>query len=142
MKGEKAIKHQLSRLPAWILTGVTVALILWLTLAPDPLPNEEPILLFAGADKVVHGLMFGFLTFVALVDWARGRDFRTVGWAACLSAAASATCFGIAIEFVQRAMGLGRGFEVFDMLADGIGAFLTAACWIIAEHVRHRGRLS
>lgn len=140
MKGEKAIKHQLRRLPAWILTGLTVVLILWLTLAPDPLPANEPILLFPGADKVVHGLMFGFLTFVVLVDWARGRDFRAVRWPACLLAAAAATCFGIAIEFAQRAMGLGRGFEILDMLADGVGAFLTATCWIIAEHVRRRSR--
>lgn len=132
----KAIKHHLNRLPAWILTILTVAAILWLTLAPDPLPHEEPILLFPSADKVVHGLMFGFLTFVALVDWARGRDFRRVRWPVCLATAFLSTMFGIAIEFAQRGMGLGRGFEVLDMLADGIGAFATASVWIIAEHIR------
>lgn len=134
----KAIKHHLNRLPAWILTILTVMAILWLTLSPDPLPHEEPILLFPGADKVVHGLMFGFLTFVALVDWARGRDFRRVRWYVCLVMAVLATLFGIAIEFAQRGMGLGRGFEVLDMLADGIGAFTVAIVWIIVEHIRRR----
>lgn len=132
----KAIKHHLNRLPAWILTVITVLVILWLTLAPDPLPEDEPILLFPGADKLAHGLMFGFLTFVALVDWARGRDFRRVHWPVCLMMAVLSTLLGIAIEFAQRGMGLGRGFETLDMVADGTGAFAVAAAWIIAEHVR------
>lgn len=134
----KELKRHLSRLPAWLLTIVTVALILWLTLAPDPLPDEEPLHLFPGADKVVHGLMFGFLTFTALVDWSRGRDYRRVGWKVCLLTAALVTCFGIAIEFAQRGMALGRGFEILDMVADGTGAFTVAAIWIIASHVRNR----
>lgn len=132
----KGLKHHLNRLPAWLLTAVTVIIILWLTLMPDPLPPDIHPELFPGADKVVHGLMFGFLTFTALVDWMRGHGFRRVRWFVCLLSALAATLFGIGIEYAQRGMGLGRGFEVPDMLADGIGAFLVAIVWIIAESVR------
>lgn len=125
-------------MPAWIITAVVLLVILWLTLAPKPL-GEEEIPLFPGADKVAHGLMFAGLTFAALIDWKRGRDFRTVRWPVCLSAAVAASCIGVVIEFAQRAMNMGRSFDCMDMVADAAGAFAVAAVWILAErHLKIR----
>lgn len=130
------INRQLQRLPAWILTVITLAAVLWLTLAPHPLGEQEPPPLFPGADKVVHAIMFGALTFVALLDWARGRDFRSIRWPACILMAALSSLLGIAIEFIQRSMGMGRSYDPMDMLADITGSFLVAAVWICAEACR------
>lgn len=130
------IKRQLQRLPAWILTVITLAAVLWLTLAPHPLGEQEPPPLFPGADKVVHAIMFGGLTFVALVDWARGRDFRSVRWPVYILMAALSSLLGIAIEFIQRSMGMGRSYDPMDMLADITGSFLVAVVWICAEACR------
>lgn len=129
------IKRQLQRLPAWILTVITLAAVLWLTLAPHPLGDQEPPL-FPGADKVVHAIMFGVLTFVALVDWARSRDFRSVRWPVCILMATHSSLLGIAIEFIQRSMGMGRSYDPIDMVADISGSFLVAIVWICAEACR------
>lgn len=129
------IKQTLKVLPAWLLTGITAVAVLWLTLSPAPLGDEQ-IELFPGADKVVHALMFGFLTFTILVDMARGRDFRKVGKSSILLSALVSTLLGIAIEYLQRYMELGRSFDTADMLADAIGSFTVAGIWLLAEMSR------
>lgn len=126
-------------MPAWIMSVITLVIILWLTLAPNPLGREE-IPVFPGADKIVHGLMFGFLTFVILLDWTRGRDFASVRWPVCLVAALFSTALGTGIEFLQRSMHLGRSFETYDIVADTVGSFTVGAAWIVAENCRKRHR--
>lgn len=122
----------LQRLPAWLFTVITVGIVLWLTLAPKPLGDED-IPLFPGADKIAHTLMFGFLSVVMLLDWQRARAWRPVPVAGvCIAAVASAS-LGVAVEYMQRAMHAGRGFEVADMMADGVGAVLAALVWWLMQ---------
>lgn len=121
-------KSFLSAIPSWILTIITALLILWLTLVPDPLGDDSPDL-FPGADKVVHAIMFGFFTVMVLLD----RQ-RKIGWVRMTNetvvlAVFISSFFGIDIEFAQLAMGLGRGFEVADMIADVVGASLCGLAW-------------
>lgn len=127
------LRKQISRFPSWIFTILTVALIFWLTLAPDPLGDED-IPLFPGADKLVHAIMFGFLTTMILLDRQRATGWRLLGkrfiW---LSAAASAM-LGIGVEFAQLLMEMGRGFEITDMAADTAGAFLCALLFKTLQH--------
>lgn len=106
----------------WVsLTGVSA--ILYLTLMPDPVPGE-PIPMFAGADKVVHAIMFGGLYGMIWVDTIRRRRRwwrRPAAWygvGVCL--------FGGLIELLQGWMGLGRGCDVLDWYADGAGVLLAA----------------
>lgn len=121
------------------MSVITLVIILWLTLAPNPLGREE-IPVSPGADKIVHGLMFGFLTFVILLDWARSRDFASVRWPICLVAALFSTALGTGIEFLQRSMHLGRSFETYDIVADTVGSFTVGAAWIVSENCRKRHR--
>lgn len=155
-------KRTLQRWPSWILTIVVSLAILYLTLVPHPLPDDTPQL-FPGADKVVHALMFGGLTFVILLDTQRRKNYplpkgksmadnreprgiekgeageqatfwqplskRYVWTVAAISALA-----GIVIECLQWAMGLGRGFEVADIVADTVGSFVFAALWLVFQH--------
>lgn len=126
------IKKILTLLPPWILTVLTTALILWLTLSPQPLGPEPPAL-FPGADKIAHALMFGFLTAMVCLDMQRSRGWRRLKPTATVVAATAASVFGIAIEVAQLAMAMGRGFEVADMVADAAGAFATAWGWNLLQ---------
>lgn len=122
------IKETLTRFPVWIFTLLTVLLILWLTLAPDPLGDDSPDL-FPGADKMVHAIMFGFLLTMILLDRTRKRKWKPVTTMFITISAISTAAFGIAIEFIQRAMDMGRGFEVADMIADCTGVGICAFLW-------------
>lgn len=129
----------------WWPTMLTLGMVLWLTLSPDPVP-EEPSFTFPGMDKVVHGIMMFGLTSVAIFDskratTARGEKLpaRTVV-VICLAM----VVFSIADEMAQSAMGLGRQGDVMDFLADIAGialAGLTApriVNWLFRERRERR----
>lgn len=128
------IRQRLSKLPPALFSGITLLVILWLTLAPKPLGNETPKL-FPGADKVVHGLMFGFLAAVMLLDWQRIHRWQKVSWGQVTLYATFTSFIGIAIEFTQEFMGLGRGFEGADIVADIIGSFVMASAWMLFQKI-------
>jgi VanZ family protein len=131
-KKEK-IMRILAQLPPQLLTVITVALILWLTLVPHPLGDEE-LPIFPGADKIVHAIMFGWLTLMILLDRQRRRDWRRLGNPVIWVAAIIPSLFGILIEYLQWGMALGRGFEIADMLADTAGAFIASTLWLLLQH--------
>lgn len=106
----------IEKLPSWLLTAVTVAAILWLTLVPRPLGDMKPEL-FPGADKVVHAIMFGGLALMILTDCSRSRGWHRLSVLSVIMAASISTLFGVVIELLQR---------------DGSGTFL--------RFLRHAGR--
>lgn len=118
----------MSRVPHWLLTAVCLAAILYLTLVPDPLGDDSPSL-FEGADKVAHGIMFFGLVLCALFDAQRARGWRAVPLPGVALATVLGMGAGIGIEYLQRAMDLGRGFEGADMAADAVGAVVAGALW-------------
>ncbi|MDE5960562.1 MAG: VanZ family protein [Duncaniella sp.] len=94
--------------------------ILYLTLLPKPF-GEEDLPLFPGADKLAHCCMFGGLALTYIFE--RKRDRRPLSLKGALITASAATLFGIAVEFIQDAMNLGRSGDMADALADAVGAF-------------------
>lgn len=110
----------------WILTLVTLAAILWLTLAPDPLPDEMDIPLFPGADKVVHGLMMAGLVWAACIDLMRKdrslHQWRRLRSSTVMIVVVIVSLFGGGIELIQKAMDMGRGADPLDFAADMAGA--------------------
>lgn len=121
----ESVKNTLSRLPSYLFTIVTAMLIMWLTLVPDPLGDDAPSL-FPGADKIVHAIMFGWLTCMLLLDYQRKHSWDSISWRRYAGAVVISAVSGVAIEFAQREMSLGRGFEYADMVADGVGAIIAA----------------
>lgn len=113
------------RLPRWVLSGVCLALICYLTLVPKPLPDND-IPFWEHTDKVVHALMFGALYVCFYLDiW---RDVKPRLLYRILLAIPVAT-FGGIIELLQDAMALGRGGDVADFAADSVGTLLAViAC--------------
>lgn len=126
------LRQNLTVLPPWVFTAIVFAAILWLTLVPHPLGDDEPEL-FPGADKVAHGLMFGGLTLVVLLDYRRKHDWRPLRIGFIWGVALMSALIGVTIEYLQRWMELGRGFEVTDMIADAAGSALFALSWQIFQ---------
>lgn len=115
-----------------LLSSVVVLAILWLTLAPHPLPADDIPMFFPNADKLVHALMFGGLVFALVIDrelFLQRRYLTTsrMPRRSCLPLIlffVAATLFGGLIELLQNAMGLGRGADWLDFAADASGALL------------------
>ncbi len=115
------MKKFLSILPPYLLSTLTVAAILYLTLVPKPLPDtsfEMP----PGTDKVIHALMFGGLCFMLMLDMSLRHHALTPR--VILLTVISVIVFGGAIEIAQQQMGLGRGGDILDWLADIVGTLL------------------
>ena len=112
---------------SWWPTAIVLAAVLWLTLSPNPLPDND-VELFSGADKIVHALMMGGLTAVMIFDFRRRRPRRAhvvravdVVWIAI-----GLTLFAAIDEWAQGAMGLGRTADILDFCADVIGIAIAA----------------
>lgn len=126
--GVEKLHAAMRRVPHWILSVVCLAVILWLTLAPHPL-GEEEIPLFPGADKIAHGLMFFALTLCLCFDALRRRGWRAPGLPLVSALTLAAMLTGIGIELVQPCFG--RGFEFWDMCADAFGAVVAGSLWVL-----------
>ncbi len=114
------------RLPRWVPSVVILAVICYLTLASRPL-GETEIVLFEGADKVVHFLMFGGLAGALCLDWSRRKgDWAMPRSVAVTVCALLSLLVGLGIEWLQESMDAGRSSEWADGFADGLGAVIGA----------------
>ena len=124
------IRRRYSILPPGVPGGLVIAAILYLTLAPQPLGDDTPEL-FYGADKVVHAIMFGAMSFVLSLDrlmWRGSVSRRALIIIAIVSAAT-----GIVIEFLQTCMDAGRSGDAADGVADVVGAAAGALIFRVTE---------
>ena len=124
------IRRIYSILPPGVPGGLVIAAILYLTLAPQPLGDDTPEL-FYGADKVVHAIMFGAMSFVLSLDrlmWRGSVSRRALIIIAIVSAAT-----GIVIEFLQTWMDAGRSGDAADGVADVVGAAAGALIFRVTE---------
>ena len=112
----------------WLPTAVVTAAVLWLTLAPVPVPYTG-VHLFEGADKVVHFLMFFGLTVIVLLDLKRHKGALTPK--AMIAVWAIVTLFAGADEAAQSSMGLGRTSDILDFASDCAGVLTaTVGMWL------------
>ena len=123
------LKSTLRPLPKWFLSAICLVVILWLTLSPRPL-GQMLVELFDGADKGVHGIMFGALTLALCVDRWRQTGWKLPSPSFVLSATAGSVILGGVIEILQYSMDLGRSGDIIDFTADIIGSLLVAIIFI------------
>lgn len=82
--------------------------------------GEDPIELFEGADKVIHGIMFAALAgTIALDRFMSGHLDKAKGLAIIAFITA---LFGGLTEILQATTGLGRSGDASDLAADAVGA--------------------
>lgn len=98
----------------------------------------HPIALPQGADKNLHALLYAGLG-ALLVRALAGGLRRHVTLASALAAVAIAAAYGISDEFHQWFVPP-RSVEGLDVLADTVGAALSAAVLYIWSMVVERGR--
>lgn len=115
----------LYKVPRFLLSTIVIAVVLYLTLFPRPFGSVH-IPLFAGADKVVHGVMFLGVAFSLAIDFSRGSR-RVSIISLGVASVALASFLGGAIEMAQWQMGMGRSGDWFDFAADFIGAVIGVA---------------
>ena len=119
----------------YIPTVMVLAAILYLSLAPTPVPDTGGFFDFPGSDKIVHGIMYMGLTFIFCFDYYRHTpvkyekyDSRTM-----LVVFIAAIIIGGVIEVLQQAMHMGRSGDIYDFISDAIGAAIGIGLgvWII-----------
>jgi len=103
-----------------------------MTLVPRPL-GEEELSLFPGADKLAHFFMFAFLTVILMLDRQRKNQWLKVTTFFCVCMILLSSAIGVGIEFLQQAMGLGRSFEVYDIVSDVVGSVLGGLAWMLLQ---------
>ncbi|MCH5215949.1 MAG: VanZ family protein [Muribaculaceae bacterium] len=127
--------QRISKIPFGITTFVVVALIMYATLDPNPLPDTE-IRLFEGADKVIHTIMFLTLSLALSFDYNKKLFGKYNNITVAIVVGLFSTIFGIAIEFMQDAMAMGRTADIYDAIADAFGAFIGSFVWIpLCKHI-------
>ncbi len=124
----------ISFLKSYWPSALVLGVILYLTLANDPIGTED-IPMFPGADKLVHAIMMGGLVGAIAFDMQRRSKPRYVlrpivmwGIAVCVIA------FGGLDEISQAAMGKGRSSDPLDFVADSVGAI--AAVYLAPPAIR------
>lgn len=113
------------KLPRYMPTTIVASAILYLTLAPDPVPDTS-LALFQGADKVAHAIMMAGLMLTASFDYARTSSLAVSRVPLTIYAiiCGMTILFGASTEIMQEISGLGRSAEVADFIADATGAVI------------------
>ncbi len=97
-----------------------IILILFLCTLPGSAIPKASIFDQMHIDKVVHFVLFG--STVVLLAYGYYRQKGVVSKRALLLLVLAATLYGLAIEFIQKYLVANRSFDLYDLLADGVGA--------------------
>lgn len=103
----------------WPATIWSAIIFILLTIPGSGLP-EQDIFNIPNLDKVLHAILFFVFTWL----WAKSihKDKPNINFKKqIIFIAVIATLYGIALEYVQ--LFVDRDFDVWDMVADGAGAF-------------------
>lgn len=108
-------------IPVGVPSSIIIIAIAYLSLASNPLDIND-MTLFPGFDKLAHVLMYFGAACVFLLDWANFKLPHHIKINNELALTAFAVLLGGMMEIAQLIMGQGRSFELFDWLADIVGA--------------------
>lgn len=86
--------------------------------------NNLPEVSVSNADKIFHFLSYGLFTM--LWYFAFFFTFNIINKKAIIYAFVWAVCFGISIEILQETMTDSRALDVYDVLANTLGALMAS----------------
>ncbi len=113
----------MNKLPKGMFTFITLFLIIYISLDSNPFDINR-IQLFPGADKIIHALMYGFLVMVSVFDISKIKSYSKHGFGLYMCSVLFSIIVGVLMEFLQESMNLGRGFDLYDIYADAVGAII------------------
>lgn len=112
----------------WVWVLAHMGLIFYLS-SQSVMPIEVPPWVYY-YDKVVHAVIFGFLSLLFLRAWLRGQ-WRNMNVSAVLLAIVFTFLYGVSDEFHQQFVP-GRQPSVGDVVADTVGAIVVAlVCYVL-----------
>lgn len=108
----------------WWPSALTVAVVLWLTLSPNPTGGMMTFSL-PYADKIVHAVMMGGITGALIFDYKRRQPGapRPLTRGFVIGVIVAMICFSALDELLQASMEMGRSGDLWDGVAD-----LTGVC--------------
>lgn len=102
---------------------LTAGVILYATLSADP-TGDVPMVLFPGADKLIHAVMFGGLAGAIAFDWQRGHRRRRMPARLMCLIGLGVAVFGAVDELAQMLLTRERSGDWLDWLADIAGVIV------------------
>lgn len=115
------IKNMIRVLPSGLMSAVVLLAISYFSLAKDPIGGQDYIL-FEGADKVAHFLMYLTAAIAFIADAVKFRYPHSCKVGVQLALTVTAITVGLLMEVGQLAMNLGRLYDHWDILANSLGA--------------------
>lgn len=109
----------------WWPSAIVIAVIIYATWVPHPLP-EEDIPLIPHIDKIIHAIMMGGLTGALMFDYYRSSSSHRMTVRTVIFFTAIAMAFSIVDETVQGLLPIGRPSDVVDLFADWLGCVVAA----------------
>ncbi len=120
------MKKLINKIPVGLFSLIATAIVLYVLLMPSSHVEGSwwfSFLKFKNSDKVCHFLLFLFLNLTYLYDYTKYRNPHHTRVNVELALTVFASMLGLITETCQLAMGLGRDFDNFDVIADVLGAF-------------------
>ncbi|MBR5638621.1 MAG: VanZ family protein [Muribaculaceae bacterium] len=119
------MKKIINIIPAGVFSVIATGIVVYLLLVPASEMERSLFswLQFKHSDKLIHFLLFFFLNLVYLYDYTKYKAPRHTRINIELAFTAFASMIGLLTESCQLAMGLGRVFDYWDIVADVAGAF-------------------
>lgn len=117
------MKKMILAIPTGLLSILATAMIVYLSLASDPLSVNE-MKLFPGFDKVAHVLCYFGCTLIYILDYAKYKFPHHTQLSIELALTSTAIILGLFMEIAQLVMLNGRSYEVLDWVCDIAGAVL------------------
>ena len=114
------MKRFLRKLPVGISSGVMTLIVIYLSLSADPI-GADKVMLFEGADKIIHFIMYFVLSSVYYLDYAKFRLPHHTKLNAEAGLTAAAIVFSGLMEIFQGLSGA-RQMDIFDFIANFAGA--------------------
>ena len=123
------MKRLINLLPSGFFSVIATVLVVYCLLAPSSSISGGLLGLFSFkyGDKVVHLILFFFLNAAYLYDYTKLKNPHHTRLNKELAITTLASSIGLLTEAGQLAMGLGRNFDVLDIVADVVGALLAFA---------------
>ena len=109
-------KHTLARL--W-----TVFILILMAIPGNLLPREEKTFI-PNLDKLVHATLFGSFVFLWSIYYATRKEKNNHSNSRFVLILIIACLYGVATELMQKYLIPNRDYDIYDIMADSIGAVL------------------